>query len=412
MEIKNNVLQDATDFSVNSITHIIKNFEKRPPGSKGEKDATDLFMNAAMENGWADTLSYEDFQVAPKAFMAFTKVAPILIMLSWIFFVFSPIAAIVLVVAALMVVFFQFVRYNQLLDPFCKKATAYNAMAAKKPKGEIKRRIFIVGHPDAAYEWTLFQHIGLGAHVAGPVLSIIGVLLTIACAVASLVLHGIAMPYTTEHWYLVLIPLAALPGLILLWLFSNYGHVVDGANDNLTGCAVATATLKYMKEAGVEFENTEVIAMMGACEEAGLRGAKDYAARHAKEIKESGIETAFIVLDTVRDFEHFYIYNRDLSGTVKLTPRVCELLQKGAAKTGRWDKRIPNASVWLGASDAAAFVQAGLDSAAIVAMDPRPAAYYHTRKDTYTNLEPKTINAAIDVMIQTIEEFDQNGFPS
>lgn len=410
MKVQENLLQDATDFSVDSITHIVKNFEKRPPGSKGEKDATDLFMNAAMDNGWADDLQYEDFQVAPKAFMAFTKVAPILIFLSWIFYVVSPIAAILLVVAALLVVFFQFVRYNQLLDPFCKKATGYNAMASKKPTGEVKRRIYIVGHPDAAYEWTLFQHIGMSAHVAGPVISIIGVFLTIGCAIASIVLHGIKMPVLTEHWWLVLIPLAAFPGLILLWLFSNYGHVVDGANDNLTGCAIATATLKYLKEAGVEFEHTEVVAMMGACEEAGLRGAKDFARRHAEEIKNSGVETVFIVLDTVRDFEHFYVYNRDLSGTVKLTPRVCELLQKGAAKTGRWEKRLPSASVWLGASDAAAFVQGGLDSAAIVAMDPAPAAYYHTRKDTYTNLQPDTIKAGIDVMIQTIEEFDQNGY--
>ena len=52
---------------------------------------------------------------------------------------------------------------------------------------------------------------------------------------------------------------------------------------------------------------------------------------------------------------------------------------------------------------------AGIPSAAFVAMDPKPAAYYHTRLDTVDTLQPKTIEACLDVMLETAHQFDATG---
>ena len=54
--------------------------------------------------------------------------------------------------------------------------------------------------------------------------------------------------------------------------------------------------------AGVEFENTEVVAMITDGEEAGLRGCKNWAKNHKDEYVNSGVETAVLCVDTSRVF--------------------------------------------------------------------------------------------------------------
>lgn len=47
----------------------------------------------------------------------------------------------------------EFLLYKQFMDPLYKKVEAHNLMGVRKPRGEVKRRIVISGHIDAAYEW-------------------------------------------------------------------------------------------------------------------------------------------------------------------------------------------------------------------------------------------------------------------
>ena len=70
-------------------------------------------------------------------------------------------------------------------------------------------------------------------------------------------------------------------------------------------------------------------------------------------------------------------------------------------------------SVWhdifIGSSDAAAFSQAGIPSAALCAMDPHPAAYYHNRRDNWDNMDPLCIRKTAEVLLAAIEQYDANG---
>ena len=45
----------------------------------------------------------------------------------------------------------------------------------------------------------------------------------------------------------------------------------------------------------------------------------------------------------------------------------------------------------------------------MVAMDPSPADYYHTRRDTADILVPETIEKIIDIALQTVFDFDEKG---
>ena len=50
-----------------------------------------------------------------------------------------------------------------------------------------------------------------------------------------------------------------------------------------------------------------------------------------------------------------------------------------------------------------------MKAAAFAAMDPAPARYYHTRLDTHENLDLKTIEAGVDICLETMFLYDEKG---
>ena len=114
--------------------------------------------------------------------------------------------------------------------------------------------------------------------------------------------------------------------------FLNYKLPVEGANDNLTGTFGSIAILKYLKDNDISFEHTEVIAMVAGSEESGLRGSKAYMKAHGEELKD--VPTVFIGLETFRDYEDIAIYERDMTGTVKMDSGCCTLMKKAGLEAG------------------------------------------------------------------------------
>ena len=112
--------------------------------------------------------------------------------------------------------------------------------------------------------------------------------------------------------------------------------------------------MKYLKDNDIRFDDVEVWTLLTGAEEAGLRGAKAFAKEHKKELED--VETVFIGVDTLRDFDFYAIYSRDMTFTVKSDPQVCALLKQGALNAGM---DLPFKSIFLGASDAAAVCKAG-----------------------------------------------------
>ena len=85
---------------------------------------------------------------------------------------------------------------------------------------------------------------------------------------------------------------------------------------------------------------------------------------------------------------------------------VKELIHDACANCG-FDVKYE--SIYIGASDAAAFTQRGIPATGFAAMDPAPPRYYHTRLDTPENLRPEAIEAGISIMIEAACMFDKNG---
>lgn len=397
-------LREMTNFSVRGIKKICKDVGPRPAGSEQEHEAQKLM--AAELDGACDKVEIEPFDVHPGAFLGWILTDGIMMIAATVLFFFGM-SAIALALCALSLIFaiVEFLLYKKLLDPFFPKKTSHNVVAVRKPKGEVRRRIIFSGHADSANEWR-FTYYG-GSKLLVPIigLSFVGILLGLVLGIWAVAAgHAFSAADSGALNVMRYVFLAWIPILFTALFFENKKRPVMGANDDLTGCFISMAVVKYMQQHDIRFENTEVWVVLTGSEEAGLRGAKAFCKAHKNEL--SDVETVFVGLDTIRDYDFAAVYSRDLTGTVKNDAGACALVKEAAKQTGL---DLPYKSVFFGATDAAAVTQAGMKAVSVAAMDPAPAKYYHTRLDTADNLDIKTVEAVLGVALETAFLFDEKG---
>lgn len=402
-------IKRQTEYAVKGITKICKKIGPRKPGSPEEHRAQQWFERD-MKN-YCEETRIEEFTLHRQGFMGFIPftvacgIASVFV--NWFA---SPVAAFILCILAFIPLVFEFLMYKQFDDFLFPKQTSHNMVAVRKPSGEVKKRIVMVGHSDSQFEWTLNYLIGgLQAKLFVEIPAVVGLVVdTVFALVCIIVGKGAAASdiQSARGFFIALFVVCCvfIPFEFAFLFFQSWTKSVPGASDNLSGCYVGMATIKALAEAGIRFENTEVVMICSGSEEAGLRGAKAYAKAHEKELKD--IPTAVIAIDTFRDLETMAVYDRDLSGTLQHHKGVKELVHDACANCG-FDVKYE--SIYIGGSDAAAFTQRGVPATGFAAMDPAPPRYYHTRLDNVENLRPDAIEAGISVMIEACCMFDKNG---
>ncbi len=400
-------LREMTNYTVREVKKVCAEIGPRESGEESERKAQS-YVAQSMKNV-CDSVETEDFEVHPKAFMSWVVIDVVLMLASIICLLLKQfnafeaadtglgIAATVLTVVSVILMVGEFLFYKEMLDPFFPKRQSCNVVCTRKASGETKKRIVFAGHIDSAYEWY-FTHLGGGKFL----------IRMIALSIGSIGLNfvlDIVSFFNVPHWVdIVIIVLAfvtAVP-IAACSFFVNWKLVVPGANDNLTGVFASMAVIRYMEANDIRFEHTDVVAVSTGCEECGLRGARAYAKKHAND----GIETVAIAVDTLKDYDYMGIYNKDMSGTVTLDRQVCAMVKKASENAGL---NLPYSKVYFGSSDAAAIQQSGIKASALAAMDPTPASYYHTRDDKPDILEPKTVEASINVLLETAFLYDSEG---
>lgn len=403
MEISKERKEQSVNYICDGIKDVIVKFGPRDPGSEGERKAQEYMAEELRK--YSDHVTIEDFKVTPHSFMGWIPITVTLILIAFLASFIIPFLSIILIILAVIPMISQFVLYKQLMDPFFKEKVSCNVMAVKKPKGEVKRRIVFNGHADATWEWTFNHKFGFFGFTLMFFTSIIGIVYFTAYCIYALLNMGIGAGFISGTTLtLGLINLAFVPFWIGMYWFSDSKKVVDGANDNLTACYMSMAIMKTLKEEGIEFENTEVCALLSGSEESGLRGAKAFAKAHKDDYNDC--ETIFIPMETLREIDHITIYTKDLNGLVKTDKEVAALLKKGGRAAGY---EIPYGTVTVGSTDAAAFAQAGMKACCLAALDHNLKDYYHTRRDTYDNLDKECLGAIYDITMATLEIYDKEG---
>ncbi len=419
-EFPQSVIDENVDYTVHEITNVIKKYGPRESGNEN-CFAAQKHIKKEMDT-FCDETGFESYKMAPKAFLHFTKlvsagiilavvVCAVLVFTSVISFFVAQCIVCGFVGVGLFITVMEFLLYKRFMDPLYKKVEGHNLYGVRKPRGEVKKRIIISGHIDSAYEWRHLYYSTKKIKLMMPCMAltiggaVISFVLSILAIIANFVDMGGFGAFITDYSYYFHFVTAL--AMVTLFLFIDFKTISPGANDNLTGTYAAVTALRMLDVAGVDFENTEVCAMITDGEEAGLRGCKQWAKDHYDEYVNSGVETAILCVDTLTDLEYLNVYSRDMTGTVKHSPEFSQLVMDSAIEANHNDLKFAN--VFFGSSDAAAFTQAGITATCLAAMDPAPADYYHNRRDSYDRLVPEAIKTGYEVVISTILNFDEKG---
>ena len=257
---------EAAQYMIDEITHICKDFEKRDPGSKGELQACEYMADVLKKDCGCDSAEVESFKENPGSFFGWIYFTITFVLIAIPMFFVCPIVSVILIVAGLAIVLAQFGFYKKCVDRFFPEKTGHNVTAVKKCTGETKRRLVFNGHPDAAWEWPVNYALGGVGFEGHAILCGVGAIFYIVVSIIYMTKYGFAgmllNPAVTVGnawivkaalWGLLFVPF--LVGLYWMW---NQNRIVDGANDNLSGCYMGIAVLKALKDEGIELENTEL----------------------------------------------------------------------------------------------------------------------------------------------------------
>ena len=407
MKVSKEVRKNAVDYSMNAITDICTNIGPRESGMPKEREAQEWIKNQIDTNGWADESAIEDFKVSRHALVGFTKIIGVFLiigaLLQLLTLVGNPaltlavrIISLVLAVLSIVIVVLEFLFYVPFIDKFLPETTSCNVYAKYKPTGDVKRRIIINGHTDSAYEWTLMK---IRQEVMVGVLAV-----DLLCALASIVIFSINIAKGVTPLWSVIFAACTVVAYIGLFFVCNFKVLSPGANDNLTACLMGIAILKAMKDEGIELEHTEVGVILSGSEEAGLRGAKAWCEQHKGEFDD--VPTWIYSFDTIHDPKFLGVNYRDLNATVKADKEVSDSFMEAAKELG-----IPCNKTLVppfgGATDSAAFAQAGFRATGITALNHVLEDYYHTLKDSYDNLNKDCLADCYAISVRALENFDK-----
>lgn len=401
-----NKKDEYAQYMLDEITHICKDFEKRDPGSKGELQACEYMADVLKKDCGCETAEVESFKENPGSFFGWIYFTITMVLLAIAFFFFCPLISIILIVGGLVIAFMQFGLYKKFVDRFFPEKTGHNVTAIKSCTGEVKRRILFNGHPDAAWEWPVNYKLGGVGFEGHAVICGIGAIYYIvvsAMYIAQFGVHFSAVDFSSTPVKMALWGFIFVPFLIGLYWMWNEDRVVDGANDNLSGCYMGIAVMKALQDAGITLENTEVGVILTGSEEAGLRGSKAWCEAHKGEFQD--VPTFIFSYDTIHDPKYLMANYRDLNGTVKADKDVSDLFMEAAAELN-----IHCIKGWVpplgGATDNAAFAQAGFRSTGITGLNHKLEDYYHTRRDTYDNMNLDGLADCFAVSVKALEMFD------
>ena len=389
--------EQSVEYIIREITHICGKVKPRSPGSAGEHEAAEYMAGLLERDCGCGNVKVETFREHPDSFYGYCILSGILDTLSCLGFFIHPAVSLTAGCLSMLMFLFYFVLYHPVIDWLFPEKEGTNVTAVRPCTGETRRRVYFSGHMDAAWEFTLNYHFGGVVFEIPNVMALIGVVWDIVLSVCALCGAG-EWTYTAMRWSMLFIPFYIAVGMTF-----NPRRVVEGANDNLSGCLTGIALLREMEMKGVTLENTEVGVILTGSEEAGLRGSKAWCRAHQRDNRD--VPVYIISIDTINDPDQLMVNEKDLNGTVRSDPELSGLFLKAAKEAGVPCRRgkIP---LFGGATDSAAFTQGGFRSVGVTAMSHKLEDYYHTRRDTPDRLNPAGLENCFRASMKALEMID------
>jgi hypothetical protein len=396
----------ALDFT----RRIVDAFGPRLTGSEACGHAAESILDEAKP--FADKAGIERFAVHPGAFLGFIKVLVVFYVIAAAGMIVLPLASALLSSLSIFILVFGFFLYREVLDPFFPKVEGRNVVAVLEPEGKVEAQLILSGHHDSARIFNFYvNHPELYSRkIYGGIGSVV-MLWLVSIIVAAVSGWAIGTPlfgFDLLRLLAGLAFLAALPLVLPLWNFAS-DKGTPGAGDNMAASAIALEVFKEFADrraAGKGLKRTRLVFASFDAEEAGLRGARAFAAQRKAEF--ANLPTYGYNMDCIYNIDDLRILTSDLNDFVKLDAAAASRLAALAADEGIKAPKAPLAFL-TGGTDAAELQAAGARAASLIAMswgnDDRANAY-HTPADTLDAVDTAAVEALIRLGIRFAEDID------
>lgn len=384
------------------------------PASFQERERAEMIKGELETHLGCENVVIEEFTLAPDAFLStypglwgmliaillnisighIAGISPwIISLIALLFSLFMPVAFI-----------FEFFLSYELFDPIFPKKKSINVIGRLRKPGtkDVKRLLIISGHHDSALENTWLRYTGYGFYFLSATFFIGMITLVVVCLIqlaGNIVDNDAIIRTGTLGWILLIYPIVpAIIYALFLTRGRKNGGIVPGAADNLSACATAVATCRFLvQNPDLIPDETEIRFISFGSEEAGQRGSRRYVQRHLEELNR--LEARVLNYEVVAHPE-ISILDSDLNGTVKCSPLMVKSVV-AAAERARVPYKVGSASIGNG-SDAAPFCRAGLNALTVLLfkVPQQQMAFYHQDRDTH---EVLTLEPFINALKLTLE---------
>jgi len=339
-----------------------------------------------------DEVILEDFNCHPAAFLDFTKVAWIAIVIGTLMFWWVPLISSVLYIYALTIFIFEQMYLKEYVDFFFPQRTGTNILGKLKAAEEPKTIVICSGHHDSAYEFPLFakfkSKFGLLAYFTAST-----IVLSALASYTKVVLDFFSFSSLISN-----IPLFCLPILcVVMTGYLNFNlhskMVIPGANDNLSAVAVVLALAHHF--AARRLKKIELWFISFSCEEC-MRGSKRFVQKHYEELKNSRT----LNFDMVGRGE-ICIISAEPYYTTKHSFELAKEIQKSTD--------LPIKVVHFGGTDAALFSKKGLKAVSLIGLTPQNYPdTWHEMTDTPKIIEPEKLDKTLQATIKYLKDLDSS----
>jgi hypothetical protein len=382
--------KDEEFVMVNFIEEICEEFGPRLGTYTQEKQAG-LRVKEILE-AKVDEVILEDFTCHPAAFLDFTKVAWITILIGTVLFWWVPIVSSILYIYAFTTYIFEQMFLKEYVDFFFPKRTGTNVIGKLKPAREPKQIVICSAHHDSAYEFPLFakfkSKFGLLAYFTAST-----IVLSAIASYIKLILDWFGISSLVSNTVLLALPFLCIvmTGYLNFKLHSKY--VIPGANDNLSAVAVVLALAQEF--AARRLENIELWFISFSCEEC-MRGSKRFVQKHYDELKTS---------KTI----NFDMVGKGEICVISAEPYYSTKHSFDLAREFQEATDLPIKVVHFGGTDAASFSKKGLQAISLVGLTPKNYPdTWHEMTDTPKIIEPEKLDKTLQATIQYLKTLDKS----
>jgi Zn-dependent M28 family amino/carboxypeptidase len=197
--------------------------------------------------------------------------------------------------------------------------------------------------------------------------------------------------------------------IIYIVLFSGLisTRLVMGANDNLSGSAIAVTTGKYF--AKNKLDNVELVIVTTGSEEIGERGAKDFAEKHPELF-----ENAFaLVFECVGAGKELFIVEKDYFHMANYSQEVVTRVKKAYDDYKKDNQDIISCQIGrlvIGSSNANIYIKKGYKAAFVIVQSedaPWRPVHWHGREDTLDKIDKKVLEDLLGIAITFVKSVDK-----